>query len=202
MRETIDHYRMLNLPRDAGDEAVHQAYRTLARIHHPDVNPGPDAARLMTLVNEAYACLSDPDKRRRYDETLGVREPPALRDAVLDAAVDGLAQTGWKRAEIRRGDWIFEGHGLRVLVRFVPVLGSSDLEHWLRAARGAFRQNSVGSAVAVAYRVRVAEVVPRRVPGVRIPATAIDLIAGSIIGSEFEGPAVEELFKPLLAGLD
>ena len=66
--ETRDYYQILGVPRDATDKAVKEAYRELAFKHHPDRNKdNPDAVDRMKAVNEAYAVLSHPDKRREYD---------------------------------------------------------------------------------------------------------------------------------------
>jgi DnaJ-class molecular chaperone len=63
-----DYYSVLGVARDADDKAIKTAYRRLARKHHPDVNKGK--ADRFKEINEAYAVLSDPEKRKRYD-TLG-----------------------------------------------------------------------------------------------------------------------------------
>ncbi len=64
-----DLYQVLGVARDAADEAIKKAYRKLARKLHPDVNPGDAAAEeRFKLVSEAYSVLSDPEKRKAYDE--------------------------------------------------------------------------------------------------------------------------------------
>jgi DnaJ-class molecular chaperone len=64
-----DYYEVLGTWKTATEDDIRKAYRTLARKHHPDVNPGDKAAEdKFKEINEAYEVLSDPDKRKRYDE--------------------------------------------------------------------------------------------------------------------------------------
>ena len=73
--EFKDYYQALGVARDAPAEAVKKAYRKLARKYHPDVSKEADAGKRMAEVNEAYAVLSDPEKRAAYDQ-LGSAPPP------------------------------------------------------------------------------------------------------------------------------
>jgi len=72
--EFKDYYASLGVARDAPAEAVKKAYRKLARKYHPDVSREPQAEQRMKEVNEAYAVLSDPEKRAAYDQ-LGQHVP-------------------------------------------------------------------------------------------------------------------------------
>lgn len=63
-----DYYDILGVKRDASDKEIKQAYRKLARKHHPDVNPGDKSAEeKFKEINAAYEVLSDPEKRAKYD---------------------------------------------------------------------------------------------------------------------------------------
>lgn len=62
-----DYYEVLGVPRDASADQLQQAYRNLARRHHPDVNSDPAAEEQFKEINEAYHVLSDPNTRARYD---------------------------------------------------------------------------------------------------------------------------------------
>lgn len=69
------HYDNLKVSRDAPPDVIRAAYRALSQKYHPDRNPGDDrAARIMTLVNRAYAVLSDPEARREHDAWISSAE--------------------------------------------------------------------------------------------------------------------------------
>ncbi len=63
-----DYYATLGVARDAAADEIKKAFRKLARKYHPDVSKEPDAEQHMKDVNEAYAVLSDPEKRAAYDQ--------------------------------------------------------------------------------------------------------------------------------------
>jgi DnaJ-class molecular chaperone len=64
-----DYYSTLGVAKTATEKEIKQAYRKMARKHHPDVNPGDKAAEARFKdINEAYEVLGDPAKRKKYDE--------------------------------------------------------------------------------------------------------------------------------------
>ena len=67
--EVQDYYKTLGVDRKASDTDIKSAYRKLARKFHPDVNPNnKEAEAKFKQINEAYQVISDPEKRKKYDE--------------------------------------------------------------------------------------------------------------------------------------
>ena len=91
-----DYYEVLGVPRTATEDDIKKAYRKLARKYHPDVNPGDTTAEeKFKDIGEAYAVLSDPDKRQRYDQ-LG---------ANWKAGADFTPPPGWEGGHVEYGDF-------------------------------------------------------------------------------------------------
>lgn len=93
-----DLYEILGVASDATEEEIKKAYRKLARKYHPDVNPGDkEAEERFKEISEAYDILSDPKKRREYDE---------LREAakgVRFTTTDGTSAYDFSDFEVRFG---------------------------------------------------------------------------------------------------
>src|ERR1700688_4983205 len=65
----IDYYKILGLSKTATADEIKSAYRKLARKHHPDLNPNDkEANKKFQQINEANEVLSDPEKRKKYDQ--------------------------------------------------------------------------------------------------------------------------------------
>jgi molecular chaperone DnaJ len=81
-----DYYEILGVQRSASNEELKAAFRRLARQYHPDVNKASDAEERFKEVNEAYAVLSDADKRSAYDRFghAGVRGAGGVPDFSVD----------------------------------------------------------------------------------------------------------------------
>ncbi len=109
---TGDYYAILGLGRDASDADIKKAFRQLALKHHPDRNPGDaHAEERFKAINEAYAVLSDPDKRAQYDRYGRVDLPPGGVDFggfedLFGDLVEGFfgGGRGSRRGRGRRGD--------------------------------------------------------------------------------------------------
>lgn len=68
MAEKRDYYEILGVDRNATEKEIKSAYRKLAMKYHPDRSDAPDAEERFKEISEAYAVLSDPEKRRQYDQ--------------------------------------------------------------------------------------------------------------------------------------
>ena len=68
MADKRDYYDVLGIAKNSSDSEIKAAFRSLARQNHPDKNPDdPDAETRFKEIQEAYAILSNPDERRKYD---------------------------------------------------------------------------------------------------------------------------------------
>src|SRR5574344_1010194 len=69
MADKRDYYEVLGVDKGADDAAIKKAYRVLAKKYHPDTNSGDkEAEAKFKEASEAYAVLSDPEKRKQYDQ--------------------------------------------------------------------------------------------------------------------------------------
>ena len=198
MKSSVDYYCILKLAKDASPDQVHQAYRALARAHHPDRNPTPEARSRMTLINEAFECLKDAEKRRAYDRRFSIAAPTELQRAVLAAADEVVGTSNWRRVTVGGGDSILERKGRKIFLRLSPALGDAGLLAWVHASARAFKGGLADCSVVLAYRLIVADRIPNAINHLERPAIAIDLLASSAIGAAFPDADYRAVFERLL----
>jgi curved DNA-binding protein len=105
-----DYYAVLGVPRTASQAEIKKAFRKLARQHHPDAKPGDAAAeRRFKEVNEANEVLSDPAKRKQYDE-LGANWEAISRARQAGAAGGGSPFGGFSGYGAPGGNVRYEFH--------------------------------------------------------------------------------------------
>lgn len=94
----MNYYDILQVGRHAGRDEIRRAYRRLARLYHPDLNPGrADDAEVFLRINEAHEVLSDPELRRRYDLILSGDE--GVQGGVVPPSGKGR---GWRNSGFSR----------------------------------------------------------------------------------------------------
>lgn len=94
-----DLYAILGVPPAATEADIKRAYRAAAKLHHPDAGGRPGA---MDPINDAYAVLSDPMKRREYDRQLTEAAEFEAAEEALNEAADDLETTAKMQAELLR----------------------------------------------------------------------------------------------------
>jgi curved DNA-binding protein len=129
-----DYYEVLGASRTATAEEIKKRYRKLAHKHHPDVNPGDKTAEeRFKELNEAYEVLSDPEKRRRYDQ-LGKN---------WKGGADFTPPPGWNGAPVDPGDVHRAEYGAGDFSDFFEsIFGGGRNAHARRAGAGFARRGS------------------------------------------------------------
>jgi curved DNA-binding protein CbpA len=128
-----DHYKILEIPRDASAEDIQHAYRALAMRFHPDRNPSPDAAAKMTSINEAWEVLGDARRRRDYDIQISKPAPnPDIVAAILLAARETVLRGGWRVLEDNGRTLLLENARQKLRIALVEFVDNAAL---LRMAR-------------------------------------------------------------------
>jgi len=130
-----DYYKILGVDKKASAKEIKQAYRKLARKYHPDVNPGDkDAESKFKEINEANEVLSDPEKRKKFDQ-YGENWQYADQYAQASARPGGGQHTYWtytQGAPFEFGDMSSGGYGSI----FDSILGDFTEKRSRRSMRG------------------------------------------------------------------
>jgi hypothetical protein len=116
-------YELLEIRREATGQELRQAFRSLSKRYHPDTTdlPEQEAREAFRRLQQAYITLSDPDRRRAYDATLLVIQPPPRLRPVVAAARPAAEPLPVRRA-LSGGEW-FALLLLALAVVFSLVLG-------------------------------------------------------------------------------
>jgi curved DNA-binding protein len=121
-----DYYEVLGVSRDATHEQLQEAFRTLARKYHPDVNSAPGAEDRFKELNEAYHVLSDPDTRKRYDRFgEDFRRVPEDYDERVGAGFGGFRAEAPSGTGVRFGQGFGGRSGVNIEDLFGDFLGGS-----------------------------------------------------------------------------
>lgn len=144
-----NHYEILGLDRTCTIREVWGSYRRLALRYHPDRNPGEEAAVMFMRATEAYEVLSDPGRRRRYDEDLRAgRKTEYGRTATAEEREDG------PRARLERAmssGWGWAPPGLDPVSAFAyRILGKigelGDIDELVLGKRDDYERRRLGFA--------------------------------------------------------
>src|SRR5688572_7778393 len=106
-----DYYRVLGVAETADQDAIKKAYRQLARRYHPDKNPGDkEAEERFKEISAAYQVLSDPEKRRQYDQ-MRVMAAAGAGPGGFGGFRGGAPGGGWQQVDLEDLESIFGGGG-------------------------------------------------------------------------------------------
>ena len=155
--DPVTHYDVLGVPPTASTAEIRKAYVRLARRHHPDFYATADATsraaseREMRRINEAWAVLSDPDRRRDYDRS----SQPSPRPGAAGVAPPSRPKpTGGPSPGFRPYDTSDEIDPIDLLDD-TPINGASSVPRWIQIAPVALLAVSLGSlAVALVTSIR------------------------------------------------
>ena len=179
----MDYYALLGITPSATFDEVHKAYRSLALQYHPDRNSTPDAVSRMTAINEAYSVLSEPARRRDYDEVRAKSPPFDIAGPILRAARETLLKQGWIVARDTETTLLLEQERRAVRVYFVPRLDNASLKKMGRQFTGF----SVVLAVQIQTPINLS-----------LQVAVIDLIRSAHHGAPFPDEVYRGLFASFL----
>ena len=192
-----DYYEVLGVSRDATADQIQQAFRTLARKHHPDVNKDPAAEERFKEINEAYHVLSDRETRKRYDRFgEDFRKVPEDWEERVGAGAGGFQGGGFSGAgpsgaRVRYGQGFGGAGSINIEDLFGDMFGGSG---GFGPIPGADQEAVLELTVEEAYRGGKRQIsLDGRNYGVNIPAGVIDgqriRLAGEGGRGSGDGPA-------------
>ena len=103
-----DYYKILGLTPSATPEQIRQAYRTKAKLYHPDINNNPNAKVLFQLINEAYQVLVNPDKKRWYDFKLKYPTTTAIKQRLIKKLTKKLTRKSDRTERLKSKNIVIE----------------------------------------------------------------------------------------------
>lgn len=138
MSKVRSHYDNLQVSRSASDSVIKAAFRSLAQAHHPDRIPEDrqNAERIMKIINEAYAVLSDPSKRREHDEWLAREEEEFAQAEQRKRESESVLQADAVRRKAQRQAHIPPSANKLAIAVFVGVVGIIFLTSWFSQRTG------------------------------------------------------------------
>ena len=179
----MDYYELLQIDASATYDEIHKAYRSLAMRYHPDRNSTPDAASIMSRINEAYSVLSEPARRRKYDQARTKAQPLDIGGSILRAAYETLLKQGWIASENNETHLILEQGTRTVRVTLVPRLDNAQLKK-IGTRSAAF---SVVLAVEIELPINLS-----------LNTAVIDLMHSRHYGAAFPDGVFRALFAPFI----
>ncbi|HET7272548.1 MAG TPA: J domain-containing protein [Rubrobacter sp.] len=145
-----DPYGLLGVSRGASEEDVRKAYRRLAREYHPDANPGDIKAEdRFKEIQQAYEILSNPNKRREYDErsrpSSRKRRPGSSSKATRGSRKTTTSASGGRDSG-REINWHLKVEGVEDIARISRILGMDLTRLSKLAGDGIKRKTSFGKS--------------------------------------------------------
>jgi len=180
----MDYYELLQVDATATFDQIHKAYRSLAMRYHPDRNSAPGAAAIMSSINEAYSVLSEPSRRKCYDEQRARTQPFDMAGSILRAAGETLLKQGWIVSQDTERHMILEQSLRAVHVTLVPRLDNTRLRKISREFAGF----SVVLAVELELPINLS-----------LNTAVIDLVHSRYHGPPFPDDSYRALFAPFIS---
>jgi curved DNA-binding protein CbpA len=180
----MDYYELLQVSSSATFDEIHKAYRTLAMQYHPDRNPSREASSMMVSLNEAYGVLSEPARRRVYDQNRVKTFPFDITGSILRAAYEKMVKQGWIVTESDERHMILERGTRAVRVTFAARLDNAALKKIARQFAGF----SVVLAVEIELPINLT-----------FSTAVIDLLHSRYHGPAFPDQEYRALFAPFVS---